>query len=748
MKGFFKNEMTGVYTESLSIKETFIDISAYFAHMPGTVLLMSGGDLDSSRYNILGLKPWLTYKGKGSEQTVTTAKGIYKFNDNPFSMLKKLVTAYDLSGFDIPGFDLYGPVAAGLFGYLAYDLKDFMEDLPKTSVDDLLLPDICFFAPSIILIHDKIKKQTRLHVPEFEDTAQNNTKHTIEWFFSIINSGLKASEGFMGNLKGFESNFKKTDYIDSIQRIKEYITQGHVYQVNMSQRFIMDFSGDTFSLFQELFKNNPASFFAYINAGDHCIISTSPERFILQTDNMVETRPIKGTMPRGKNLKQDRDMKKELEQSIKDDAELSMIVDLLRNDLGKVCRAGSVKVTKHKVLEAYSNVYHMVSVVKGELDPEVDSTDIIKAAFPGGSITGCPKVRAMEIIDELEPTRRHIYTGSIGYISFHDTMDLSIAIRTATVLNGKIIFSVGGGVVFDSNPEDEFEETLHKGKTLMEVFQGKGKKEDSDSYIWFNGKMAKNQNACVSVSDPGFQYGAGFFETIRVSRGKPQYLKEHMTRFNLAWEDLFGKKAPDLTWNDIISSVIVKNSLEDKISAVKIIATSGDRDEAPFNNALIVMARPYIHRLSGKKEHGLNLVVYPEPRQTPLADYKTLNYFYYYRAGKWAASKGADEALIVNPDGTVSETNTGNILILRNKTVLLPYSDHMLKGVMQDKVCAFLENNGFKIEKKRMTYKDLFKGSLLIITNSLMGAVPVLSINGQKTGMPSNFWQEINNKVL
>ncbi len=748
MKEFLKNRLTGVYTESLSIKDAFIDIAAHFANMPGTVLLMSGGDLDSSRYNILCVKPWLTYKGKGSEQTITTGKGVYKFNDDPFSILKKLVNAFNLSGFNLSGFDLYGPVAAGLFGYLAYDLKDFIEDLPKTSVDDLLLPDICFFAPSIILIHDKMKNQTRLHIPEFEDSAGNNSKDTVEWFFSIINSGLKASEGFKGNLKGFESNFKKTDYIDSIQRIKEYITQGHVYQVNMAQRFIMDFSGDTFSLFQELFKNNPASFFAYINAGDHRIISTSPERFILRRGNSIETRPIKGTRPRGKDLKQDKKMKKELEQSIKDDAELSMIVDLLRNDLGKVCRAGSVKVTKHKMLEAYSNVYHLVSVVEGTLDPEVDSVDIIKAAFPGGSITGCPKVRAMEIIDELEPNRRHIYTGSIGYISFHDTMDLSIAIRTATVLNGKIIFSVGGGLVFDSNPEDEFEETLHKGKTLMEVFQGKGKKDEADSYIWLNGKMEKSYNAGVSVSDPGFQYGAGFFETIRVNKGKSQYLKEHMTRFNLAWEYLFGKKAPDLTWKDIISSVIVKNSLENKISAVKIIATSGDRNEAPFNNALIVMARPYIHRLSGKKEQGLNLAVYPDPRQTPLADYKTLNYFYYYRAGKWAASKGADEALILNPDGTVSETNTGNILILRDKTVLLPYSQHMLNGVMQDKVCAFLESNGFKIEKKRMIHKDLFKGSQLIITNSLMGAVPVLSINGQKTGMSSNFWQKINKKVL
>jgi para-aminobenzoate synthetase component 1 len=296
----------------------------------------------------------------------------------------------------------------------------------------------------------------------------------------------------------------------------------------MSQRFQMDFDGDTFSLFKTLYNNNPAPFFAYINAGNHQIVSTSPERFLLQTGEKVETRPIKGTRPRGNTPVEDKRLGRELEQSKKDDAELSMIVDLLRNDIGKVCKAGSVRVAEHKRLEAYQNVFHLVSIVEGRLEEGRDAIDLLRATFPGGSITGCPKIRTMEIIDELEPNRRHIYTGSIGYISFHNTMDLSIAIRTATVYNGKIFFSVGGGIVFDSDPHDEFEETIHKGRTLMEVFKGKEEKSTEQNYVWINGTLEPLDQASIPVWDQGFQYGFGFFETIRVDNGNPRYLEGHI----------------------------------------------------------------------------------------------------------------------------------------------------------------------------------------------------------------------------
>ena len=276
-------------------------------------------------------------------------------------------------------------------------------------------------------------------------------------------------EGFSVDRDGLQSNFSRHAYETAVQRIRDYIAAGDVYQVNLSQRFETRFQGNSFGFFRALYERNPAPFFAFLNAGDHQLVSTSPERFLHLQDRRVETRPIKGTRPRCQDPDEDRTMREALEASAKDDAELSMIVDLLRNDIGRVCQGGSVRVAAHKMVEAYENVYHLVSIVEGELDDERDAIDLIRAAFPGGSITGCPKIRSMEIIDELEPDRRHVYTGSIGFISFHGTLDLSIAIRTAVIHRGRMAFSVGGGIVYDSDPADEYDETLHKGRTLVNV---------------------------------------------------------------------------------------------------------------------------------------------------------------------------------------------------------------------------------------------------------------------------------------
>jgi para-aminobenzoate synthetase component 1 len=265
------------------------------------------------------------------------------------------------------------------------------------------------------------------------------------------------------------SNFTHEAYLSAVQRVRRYIVEGDVYQVNLSQRYRFGFGGSPFGLWKSLFEKNPAPFFAYVDAGDHHVLSTSMERFLFRRGSYIETRPIKGTRKRGATTAEDEELKRDLQESPKDSAELSMIVDLLRNDLGRVCSPRSIRVTDHKRLESYGNVHHLVSIVAGELRNGATFGDIIRATFPGGSITGCPKIRAMEIIDELEPHVRHIYTGSIGYIGFHKNMDLNIAIRTAVVRDGVCCFSVGGGIVYDSDEEDEYQETLHKGRTLLQL---------------------------------------------------------------------------------------------------------------------------------------------------------------------------------------------------------------------------------------------------------------------------------------
>ena len=741
-------EISGIYTENIILNKRFIDFAAFFADMDGTVVLMSGGDLDCARFHILAAKPWLTLKGVRDKMTVSVQNNIYQFNANPFETLRKIIDIFKKDNFNTSKLDLPEPVCTGLFGYLSYDLKDSIENLPRTSIDRLNLPQICFFAPSIIVIHDKINQTTTLCIPERIISGKSQLKNDLDFFKAAVAKPLPVNRGFHGDEDQFSSNFKKKDYLTNIEKIREYIASGDVYQVNFSQRFEIGFTGNPYSMFKELYAMNPAPFFSYINGGDHHIVSTSPERFIMQRGKKVETRPIKGTRPRGKTDDEDNSLKHELQNSKKDDAELSMIVDLLRNDMGKVCAPGSIKVTRHKMLEKYQNVYHLVSIINGIIENKYDSIDLVTATFPGGSITGCPKIRAMEIIDELEPDRRHIYTGSIGYIGFYDTMDLSIAIRTAIIYNNRMIFSVGGGIVYDSKPAEEYDETIHKGKTLLEVFTEKKGKPVNKTYVWLNGKFLPLNQAEIPVADHGLLYGYGFFETIRADHGKPWFLKEHINRFYKSWTELFGTEVPDLSWDNIIYNLLKKNGLTDKTAAIKILVTKGEREEPPFNHTLLVMARPYKHRLKEKKYSGINLVTYPDTRQTPLANHKTLNYLYYLLAGKWAASKNADEALILNPDGTVSETNTANIITIIDKKIFIPESPYVLPGIMQNIICRLLVEWGFQIETGRFTVDDLFSEGEVLLSNSLMGAVPVISIDNKKLTPFSDLWKNINDNLF
>lgn len=459
--------LSGVHIENIDLDIDFIELAARFSHIPGTVVLLSGGDLDCARYHIMGALPWLTLSADTQQANVIIDQETFTLDSNPFELLRWLITQLTLPTGDWPP-----PLAAGFLGYLSYDLKNCLEQLPNTGVDDLKLPEMLLYAHSLLVVHDKETNTTQLLIPHRDGVspaACRDMDFLKAQFYAMSAKSSVKSLSTAGSFNELTSNFSQTGYEEAIQQILEYISAGDVYQVNLSQRFQVPFSGDTFALFSHLYQKNPAPFFAYVQAGDHQIVSTSPERFLLRSGSRIEARPIKGTMPRGKTASEDQDMRQALISSTKDDAELSMIVDLLRNDIGKVCAPFSVHVAEHKRMEAYQNVFHQVSIVEGKLDSDKDTVDLITATFPGGSITGCPKIRAMEIIDELESHRRHVYCGSIGYLSFHDTMDLSIAIRTATVVNNTLSFSVGGGIVFDSIPKSEYEETLHKGKTLIEA---------------------------------------------------------------------------------------------------------------------------------------------------------------------------------------------------------------------------------------------------------------------------------------
>lgn len=738
--------LTGVRCEPVDFERSFIDLAACAAHLPGTVALVSGGDLDCARYHILGVFPWLTLTAKGRQVHLQVHDQTVELDCHPLEAMRSIMERLRLPEGPWPP-----PIAAGMLGYFAYDLKDRLELLPRTSVDDLGLPDMTFYVPGLLVVHDKQSLKTHVMVPLREGADDDG--QLLADFQSLMDAPLPteicqiADPPIETDTRQMRSNFSPEGYEATVGRIIDYIAAGDVYQVNLSQRFQVPFQGNGFHLFRQLYHKNPAPFFAFMHAGDHQIISTSPERFLMRTQDRVETRPIKGTRPRGATAEQDRAMREELAASTKDDAELSMIVDLLRNDIGKVCAPGSVRVSEHKRMEAYQNVYHLVSVVEGTLDADKDSVDLVRACFPGGSITGCPKVRAMEIIDELESCRRHIYCGSIGYLSFHDTMDLSIAIRTATLVDDTLRFSVGGGVVYNSKPRAEYEETLHKGQTLMAACAD-SQAAAGEPTVWQNGQLLPQREAVVPVFDMGLQYGFGFFETIRLDDGYAPLLEDHIERFERTWRALMPGSPPDVTWGAVIEQVLEANTLLEGCAAVKILATRGSRKAPPWDHMLFVSARPYVHRLRALSVDGLCIGTYPHPRQSPLAAHKTLNYLYYLQAGDWARQKGFHEALILNPDGTVSETNTANLLLVSDREVVQPLSCASLSGVMAGAVCRRLADWGYTVSRRPVALAMLERADQVLATNALMGAVPVHALDQTQLPGGDDLWRRINDAVI
>lgn len=732
-----------VHAEPLELEQPFVEIVRRFAHLPGTVALLSGSALDCARYHILGVYPWLSLSGHRTHTTVVDGDRRIEIDGDPFEALERVLLHCRKAPQKSPL-----PLSSGLLGYLAYDLKDCLEQLPRTSVDDLELPLMHLVAPSIIVVHDRHSDATTLQAVRLSDNDAAFRERLARFKQALqapVAEPLTRTSHASG---GLASVFSREEYCSAVEAVRRYIVEGDIYQVNLSQRFRAPFNGDSFECFAKMYAANPAPFFAYVNAGNHQVVSTSPERFIELRDGQVEARPIKGTRPRGKTDAEDAALRAELLESTKEDAELSMIVDLLRNDIGKVCRAGSVRVVEHKRLEAYQNVYHLVSIVKGELDAGVGAVDLLRATFPGGSITGCPKIRAMEIIDELEPVRRHVYTGSIGYVGFDGTLDLSIAIRTATFTADQVVFSVGGGIVFDSDPSLEFEETLHKGRTLMNALDSANAANEGANVVWHDGAFKPAAAAAIPLDSEGLAYGFGFFETLRVQAGRPILLAEHLQRFELAWRQLFQSPPPDVTWSDVIAQLVQKNGLSKASAVVKLLAAAGKPSAGRPARVLFASARPYSPRAVLSSRPGLTLQVYPHLRHTHLADHKTLNYLFYKLAGDWAKQQGADEALILNADRSVSETNTASLCCIFGDTACFPISSHALPGTLAAEVRRLLTSWGFRIEDRRLMVEDLLAADQVLLMNSLMGAVPVLGLHDAKLSFDTALCERINRAVF
>jgi para-aminobenzoate synthetase component I len=442
-----------------------------FAPRPYSFWLDSGMDKQKlGRWSFMGSDPFLVMRSRGDEITLIKAGAEEKRRGNPFSTLGELLEEYKMENEESPI-----PFTGGAVGYLSYDLCHFIERLPKKAVDDLELPECCLGFYDAVVAFDHKDNKVYLVSMGFPEREEGKRRGRAEARLNELRdlilhspppSPMKETRGGGAKLK---ANFSHQGYLEAVAKAREYIGAGDIFQVNLSQRFEVDIKIPPYDLYKRLRQINPAPFASYLNFEGVCIVGASPERFLKLRRDMVETRPIKGTKPRGRTPEEDRALATDLLASKKDRAENIMIVDLERNDLGRVCRYGTVKVSELAILETYPTVYHLTSTVVGRLREGINRIDLLKATFPGGSITGAPKVRAMEIIDELEPTRRSVYTGSIGYLGFNGGMDLNIVIRTFIIKDGRAYFQVGGAVVYDSEAESEYIETLDKGKALIQA---------------------------------------------------------------------------------------------------------------------------------------------------------------------------------------------------------------------------------------------------------------------------------------
>lgn len=439
---------------------------------PWSIFLDSGYPfIDRGRYDIMSARPYETLTTRGEDTLIATAGGERHAPEDPFFLLKQRLGERRVN---LPGFPFFG----GALGYFSYDLGRRAEHLPQLARDDLDMPDMAVGLYDWAVIVDHHRRRTWLVMADDRAAAD---WEALQALFADANSVSLPRYAVRSPLTRHTS---REEYAAAFDRIKRYIRDGDCYQVNLAQRFSVEVEGDPWPVYQQLRKSNPAPFSCFFRLERGSVLSSSPERFIAVDHGQVETRPIKGTARRSAYAYEDKALAAQLLESGKDRAENLMIVDLLRNDIGKNCEVGSVAVPELFALESFATVHHLVSTVTGRLARDKHALDLLRGAFPGGSITGAPKLRAMEIIEELEAFRRSVYCGSIGYVGFDGNMDVNIAIRTLAHQDGRICFWAGGGIVADSELDSEYQECFEKAAAIMRLFEG---------------EMAQDADACLGA---------------------------------------------------------------------------------------------------------------------------------------------------------------------------------------------------------------------------------------------------------
>jgi len=467
-----QGNLVPVYREIFSDTETpvsaFKKIEGEYSYLLESV---EGGE-NIGRYSFLGSDPILRIISKDNKIEIHSKGKTVRIYGNPIAELKKILSRY--KPVKIKGLPRFH---GGLVGYFSYDIVRHLEDIPNKNPDDLKLPDMQFLLTDTVLAFDHLKRKimiiSNVLVEEGPAKAYESAIKKIDALASKLakptkSAGKKAGKGEKLHTT---SNFSKTEFEEMVRKAKSYVKSGDIIQVVTSQRFETKVKGDAFNIYRILRKLNPSPYMYYLKFKGMRLVGSSPETMVRLENNIANVRPIAGTRKRGRNEAEDLALEKELLSDEKEKAEHIMLVDLGRNDLGRVCKFSSIKINELMVIERYSHVMHIVSDITGELKPGKDGFDLIAAAFPAGTVTGAPKIRAMEIIDELENVRRGPYAGAVGYFDFYGNFDTCITIRTILMKGGNAYVQAGAGIVADSVPAKEYEETLNKAGALLKALE-------------------------------------------------------------------------------------------------------------------------------------------------------------------------------------------------------------------------------------------------------------------------------------
>ncbi len=630
------------------------------------------------------------------------------------------------------------PFTGGLIGYIGYDTVYDLLKIRATAKDDLQLPAMCFHEYDNAVLFDHSTSSSwsrggkRVHV--VGDTAfvrEVEETHAR----SPVPADIPALH--------LKPGITKAAYRAAFNRIQAAILDGDIYQINYAYRFSGTYAADRRRLFASLFHRNAAARASYIETDDCALLSLSPEQFVSIRGDRIVTSPIKGTRPRAVTPKEDQRLCRELLASHKEQAELNMITDLLRNDLGQICRAGSVQVREHRAVQANPSVWHTYSVIEGRLEPGRSVTHVFRSMLPGGSITGCPKKRATEYIDRLEPLRRGPYTGTLAMLSDNGRVESSILIRTLIAKQDQVYLHVGGGIVADSDWQSEWDETLAKAATFLHVPETHDAiREKQPSLYWINGKAAAKNDPRLKFLDPKIPGCFAVFETMRTYGKHIAMFDQHLARLESSAR-LLGFSLPK-------PAGLIGQWLEDlrqkadfRPSRLKVVATPED---------IIMRCDPL--NVKAAEIVSADALFFPLVRDIPGA--KNMPFCACIAAQEWALSQGCLEALLVNPQGRVTEGACSNLFWAENGTLWTPGTD-MLPGITRANVIRLARAAGMSVKFAMPTMDRLLHADEVFITRTTISIVPIVHIGntpiaggktGRITGKLLKLWQKHVGNVL